>query len=388
MSGASTGLTPDYLATPKHGPRLQRSLQRANNKCGASRPAWTNASPSVGPGPEVLRRSRPLLLRSRRKCRRPCCNVLRCFMPDLPRFTSTAEPSDECSGGTDSLRGDRSEDSSAVRAEVVALTHRLHEAVQARVKAEQANEASQVVLAAQAHELRAPLGTILLYAQLLREGDVHSAVDLRQIGDSLERAVREQTQLIDQLLDGSHGGASPEPLELSDGERCSTQRHGDAAVGRTTPRARRSLDRPGKLKQYGTLKDVRILYIDDDFHTREAVFEVLELAGARVALAASTADGIMALDTFKPQAILCDISMPGEDGYAFMRKLRASELGQGCAIPVLAFTGYATVEDKRAALAAGFQMYLSKPIDIDRLRDSVAQLIGLIGSKQLVGGGV
>jgi CheY-like chemotaxis protein len=49
---------------------------------------------------------------------------------------------------------------------------------------------------------------------------------------------------------------------------------------------------------------------------------------------------------------------------------------------VLAFTGRASAHDKRAALAAGFQLYLSKPIDIDRLRDSVAQLVVLIGSTE------
>lgn len=140
---------------------------------------------------------------------------------------------------------------------------------------------------------------------------------------------------------------------------------------------RRSLDQPGKTKQYQALEDVRVLFIDDDFRTREAVLEVLELTGAHVALAASAADGMMALETFMPQVIVCDIAMPGEDGYAFIRKLRAREAGRGVPVPVLALTALASVDDKRRALAAGFQLHLAKPIDIDKLRDSVLELVKL-----------
>jgi CheY-like chemotaxis protein len=132
-----------------------------------------------------------------------------------------------------------------------------------------------------------------------------------------------------------------------------------------------------RARHFDALADLRVLFIDDDFRTREAVLEVLQRAGARVALAASVADGMLALDTFKPQVIVCDIAMPGEDGYAFIRKLRAREGGRDASIPVLALTALASVEDKRRALAAGFQAHLAKPIDIDRLRDAVLELAKL-----------
>jgi two-component system CheB/CheR fusion protein len=83
---------------------------------------------------------------------------------------------------------------------------------------------------------------------------------------------------------------------------------------------------------------------------------------------------LVAVDSFKPQVILCDIAMPGEDGYAFVRKLRTRDPERGSAIPALALTALATDEDKRRALAAGFQLHLAKPIDIDRLRDAVLEL--------------
>jgi len=137
---------------------------------------------------------------------------------------------------------------------------------------------------------------------------------------------------------------------------------------------RHALDRPGKSEHYDGLVDLRVLFVDDDLRTREAVREVLRLAGARVELAASAAEGLTAIDTFKPQVILCDIAMPGEDGYTFMRKLRAQETGQGASIPALALTALAAEDDRREALAAGFQLHVAKPIDIDRLRQAVLQL--------------
>jgi CheY-like chemotaxis protein len=85
----------------------------------------------------------------------------------------------------------------------------------------------------------------------------------------------------------------------------------------------------------------------------------------------------LALDTFKPNVIVCDIAMPGEDGYAFIRKLRAREGANGVPIPTLALTALASVDDRHRALAAGFQAHMTKPIDIDRLRDAVLELARL-----------
>jgi CheY-like chemotaxis protein len=135
-----------------------------------------------------------------------------------------------------------------------------------------------------------------------------------------------------------------------------------------------ALDRPERTLHYDGLAGLRVLVIDDDLRTREAVYEVLQLADARVELAASASEGMTAVDDFKPQVILCDIAMPGEDGYAFIRKLRARETGRGASIPALALTALAAHDDRRRALAAGFQLHVAKPIDIDRLRDAVLEL--------------
>ena len=142
----------------------------------------------------------------------------------------------------------------------------------------------------------------------------------------------------------------------------------------TSARSTQALDRPGKRQHYDGLAGLRVLFVDDDLRTREAVLEVLQLTGARVELAGSAAEGMAAVDRFKPQVILCDIAMPGEDGYTFMRKLRARETASDTPIPALALTALASEDDRRRALGAGFQLHLAKPIDIDRLREAVLEL--------------
>jgi CheY-like chemotaxis protein len=142
------------------------------------------------------------------------------------------------------------------------------------------------------------------------------------------------------------------------------------------PNLRHALDRPGRTQRYEALAGLKVLFIDDDQRTREAVYEVLKFTGAQIELAASAAEGMAVVERSQPQVILCDIAMPDEDGYTFMRKLRAREQGRA-PTPALALTAMATEDDRRRAIAAGFQLHLAKPIDIDRLRDAVLDLAKL-----------
>jgi CheY-like chemotaxis protein len=117
-----------------------------------------------------------------------------------------------------------------------------------------------------------------------------------------------------------------------------------------------------------------VLVIDDDPDARELLSVLLERDGAEVALAES---GKAARDLIRarhPDVILCDVGMPDEDGYSFMRLLRSSGEAAGAFIPALALTGHATADDARAALMAGFQMHVSKPLDLQRLLDGLAKL--------------
>ena len=78
---------------------------------------------------------------------------------------------------------------------------------------------------------------------------------------------------------------------------------------------------------------------------------------------------------WKPDILVTDIGMPGEDGYALLRRIREREGDDGAAVPVLALTGYARAEDRAEALAAGFNRHVGKPIDPVDLTALIASLV-------------
>ena len=125
---------------------------------------------------------------------------------------------------------------------------------------------------------------------------------------------------------------------------------------------------------FASLKGRRILVVDDDGASREAIADVLEQTGAEVRLAQSSAEAIALVDEFRPELLLCDLAMPSEDGYTFIRKLRARGATRSGNIPALALTALAHDEDRERALAAGFQMHVAKPVDIDRFKSAVLAL--------------
>src|SRR6478735_5073751 len=99
---------------------------------------------------------------------------------------------------------------------------------------------------------------------------------------------------------------------------------------------------------------------------------MLKSAGASVKVAESAHEGMSLVEEFRPEVLLCDIAMPGEDGYSFLRRLRATPEGRD--LPAMALTALAGDEDRRRSLSAGFQMHLAKPVDVDRLAHAVQEL--------------
>ena len=122
------------------------------------------------------------------------------------------------------------------------------------------------------------------------------------------------------------------------------------------------------------LRGLRILTIDDEADTRDLVKTVLEGCGADVVTAASAREGLDSLAGWNPHVLICDIGMPGEDGYSVIRKVRASEHSAG--LPAIALTAYVRVEDSMRALEAGYQMFLPKPVEATELRSTVASVVG------------
>jgi len=117
-----------------------------------------------------------------------------------------------------------------------------------------------------------------------------------------------------------------------------------------------------------------VLVVDDDPDALELLGLLLGREGAEVALADSAKAARDLIRVRQPDVIVCDVGMPEQDGYAFMRQLRASGERAGAFIPALALTGHASAEDSRVALLAGFQMHESKPLDPARLIDNLAKL--------------
>jgi CheY-like chemotaxis protein len=119
----------------------------------------------------------------------------------------------------------------------------------------------------------------------------------------------------------------------------------------------------GPLLGRRVLGGARILVVDDEHDAGEWVAELLRAAGAEVRLAASAANGLEAMRSWRPDLLISDIGMPGEDGYALMKRVRALPPEDGRQTPALALTAHARAEDRMRALSVGYQMHAAKPID-------------------------
>ena len=81
----------------------------------------------------------------------------------------------------------------------------------------------------------------------------------------------------------------------------------------------------------------------------------------------------------RPDLIVSDIAMPGEDGYSLMRRVRALEMERGGRIPAIALTAYSRTKDRVQALAAGFQLHVPKPVNAAELGHAIASIVGRFG---------
>jgi signal transduction histidine kinase/CheY-like chemotaxis protein len=122
------------------------------------------------------------------------------------------------------------------------------------------------------------------------------------------------------------------------------------------------------------LSGVVVLVLEDDRDTREVIASILAGCGAEVVLTATVSEAMARVAAAAPSVILSDIEMPGENGYDFIRRLRALPADQGGAVPAAALTAYARGEDRRRALAAGFQLHAAKPIEPTELVTIVSNL--------------
>jgi PAS domain S-box-containing protein len=145
-------------------------------------------------------------------------------------------------------------------------------------------------------------------------------------------------------------------LPTADERRAATTEDSDSARGESPD------------GESGMLRDRVVLVVEDHDDTRDMTVHILEDAGARVLSASTVREALDRVSHLRPDAIVADLGLPGEDGYALLEQLRAM-YGN---VPAIAVTAYARAYDRDRVFAAGFQEYVVKPIHPHRLVRIVA----------------
>jgi two-component system CheB/CheR fusion protein len=169
--------------------------------------------------------------------------------------------------------------------------------------------------------------------------------------------------IVKQLVELHHGTIAAS----SAGPGCGTT----FAIALPAAAARRTATPARDIARTPRLDRTRVLVIDDDPRVREALALLLDRAGAEVDTAESAEAARARIAHCVPEALVCDLAMPIEDGYSFIRGMRAA----GSELAAIALTAFATESDVERSLAAGFDRHLAKPIDLERLVASIEELV-------------
>ena len=115
----------------------------------------------------------------------------------------------------------------------------------------------------------------------------------------------------------------------------------------------------------------RVLVVEDSADARQSLRMLLEMAGHEVETSEDGPSGLAKLHAFRPDVALIDVGLPGMDGYALAREVR--ERPETRAVRLVAVTGYGQAEDRRRALAAGFDLHVTKPVDASMLDEMLGR---------------
>jgi signal transduction histidine kinase len=121
-------------------------------------------------------------------------------------------------------------------------------------------------------------------------------------------------------------------------------------------------------------RPVRVLLIEDDADTREMLLVALCSQDLEAAGVSNVNDALAAVEETRPDVIVSDIGLPGEDGFSFIQKLRRLSPEQGGLTPAVALSGYLVKDGRRRAAEAGFQVLVTKPVMPEQLAEVVREL--------------
>ena len=121
----------------------------------------------------------------------------------------------------------------------------------------------------------------------------------------------------------------------------------------------------------GPVRSRRVLVVEDNPDARQSLRMLLEMAGHEVQTSEDGPSGLAKLYAFHPDVALIDLGLPGLDGYALAREVRGRP--ETRAIRLVAVTGYGQAEDRRRALAAGFDLHVTKPVDMSMLEEMLGR---------------
>jgi CheY-like chemotaxis protein len=124
-----------------------------------------------------------------------------------------------------------------------------------------------------------------------------------------------------------------------------------------------------------SLAGLAVLIVDDEPDAREVMAHALTVCGARVLTAADAREALALLGSEHADVLLADIAMPGMDGYALLRHIRALTDPRVATLPAIAVTAHARETERQEACAVGFQDHVAKPTDPVHLARVIGRLV-------------
>lgn len=137
-------------------------------------------------------------------------------------------------------------------------------------------------------------------------------------------------------------------------------------------------DIPVNMQCPAELEGLKLLLVDDELDTCEMITTAFRQCGTNVKFVTSAVEALLCIEDWTPDILIADISMPEMDGYELIRRIRKLNSQAGGNVPAIALTAMARIEDRVKAMAAGFQMHVAKPVELDELRAITASLANLV----------